>query len=179
MSDTTGDALALPDQTCVQTPAPASDRQPDGRFAPGHIKQGGRPRGSRNKAMLALQQRFDDEADALGGKLVELARDGNMAALKLCIERLWPRPRSSHAEVALPPIETRQDIAAAHDAVIDAAASGDIEAAHAKGLAELLRLKRVIMENDEEEKQWDEMVERRLRASAGMAGLPQGDGAQD
>ena len=38
----------------------------------------GRPRGSRNKATLALQCLFEDEAELIGRKAVELAKQGDI-----------------------------------------------------------------------------------------------------
>jgi len=50
----------------------------------------GRPRGSRNKASIRLQEMLEQSAEALFNKTVELAMDGNIAALRLCLEPLLP-----------------------------------------------------------------------------------------
>lgn len=54
---------------------------------------GGRPKAALNKATLASQTLPDGEAEALTRKVVELAKDGNLAALRHCLERLLPRGR--------------------------------------------------------------------------------------
>lgn len=54
---------------------------------------GGRPKGVLNKATLASQTLLDGEAEAMTRKVVELAKDGNLAALRLCLERLLPPGR--------------------------------------------------------------------------------------
>ena len=54
---------------------------------------GGRPKGALNKATLATQALLDGEAEALTRKAVELAKDGNPVALRLCLERLLPPGR--------------------------------------------------------------------------------------
>jgi hypothetical protein len=46
--------------------------------------------GSRNKATLALQELLDGEAEAIMRKLINLAKGGDMTAIRLCIERLIP-----------------------------------------------------------------------------------------
>ena len=55
----------------------------------------GRPKGALNKATLATQALLDGEAEALTRKVVELAKEGNLAALRLCLERLLPPPEGS------------------------------------------------------------------------------------
>lgn len=60
-----------------------------GKFAKGH-KSPGRPRGSKNKISLMLEKLFEDEAEDLVRKVIEMALKGDMTALKLCVERLVP-----------------------------------------------------------------------------------------
>jgi len=51
---------------------------------------GGRPKGALNEATLATQALLDGEAEVLTRKVVELAKEGNQVALRLCLERLLP-----------------------------------------------------------------------------------------
>lgn len=52
----------------------------------------GLAKGALNKATLASQTLLDGEAEALTRKAVELAKEGNPVALRLCLERLLPPP---------------------------------------------------------------------------------------
>jgi len=57
-----------------------------GQFKPGQSGcPGGRPKGALNKATLASQALLDGEAEALTRKVVELAKNGNRVALRLCL----------------------------------------------------------------------------------------------
>jgi hypothetical protein len=85
----------------------------------------GRPVGSRNAATEIAQALLDGEADALVRKCVELALEGNPAAMKLCVERLVPR-RGRSVRLAMPPIASAADIAPAMGAIASAAAEGAI-----------------------------------------------------
>src|SRR5579864_1929965 len=76
----------------------------------------GRPVGSRNAVTEMAQALLDGEADALVRRCVELALDGNPAAMKLCLERLVPR-RGRAVKLELPPIESAADIAPAMGAI--------------------------------------------------------------
>jgi hypothetical protein len=44
----------------------------------------GRPRGSRNKASICMQEMLEQKAEQLVGKVVAMAIAGNIAALRLC-----------------------------------------------------------------------------------------------
>jgi hypothetical protein len=50
----------------------------------------GKPKGARHKTTLAVQALLDGEAEALTRKCIELAKEGDTTALRLCMERLAP-----------------------------------------------------------------------------------------
>jgi hypothetical protein len=50
----------------------------------------GRPKGHRNKATMAIEELLDGEAEGLARKVIDKALEGDMAALRLCLERLLP-----------------------------------------------------------------------------------------
>ena len=50
----------------------------------------GRPRGSRNRATLLMEGLLADDAEAIGRKAIEMAKQGDMAAIRLCMDRLAP-----------------------------------------------------------------------------------------
>ena len=61
------------------------------KFKPGQSgNPSGRPKGALNKATLATQALLDGKAEALTRKAVELAKNGNLVALGLCLDRLLP-----------------------------------------------------------------------------------------
>ena len=85
----------------------------------------GRPAGSRNAATEMAQALLDGEADALVRKCVELALEGNPAAMKLCLERLVPR-RGRSVKLDLPPLDSAADIAPAIAAIARSVAEGGV-----------------------------------------------------
>ena len=85
---------------------------------------GGRPKGSLNKATLATQALLDGEAEALTRKVVELAKDGNPVALRLCLDRLLPPRKDRPINFTLPRIEGAQDLVKALGAILEAVAQG-------------------------------------------------------
>lgn len=73
-----------------------SGRDQAGRFAVGKSgNPAGRPRGSRNATTLAAVALLDGEAERLTRAAIELALAGDIAALRLCLERLIPVRREA------------------------------------------------------------------------------------
>jgi len=61
------------------------------KFQPGQSgNPTGRPKGARHKTTLAIESLLDGEAEALTRKVIEKAKEGDLAALKLCLDRLLP-----------------------------------------------------------------------------------------
>lgn len=115
-----------------------------GRDASGRFTEGnpGRPQGARHKATRAALALLDGEAEALTRKAVELALDGDGAALRLCLERIAPPRRDAPVTFDLPRMETARDAATAAGAVLEAVAEGELtptEGAHIMGLVETFR----------------------------------------
>lgn len=98
-------------------------RNTDGTFAAGNP---GKPRGSRHRATQAAQALLDGEAEALTRKSVEMALNGDAAALRLCLDRIAPQRREATVSFALPEITSAQDTAKAAGAVLTAVATGEI-----------------------------------------------------
>ena len=137
-------------------------RTPLGRFAKGRSgNPSGRRRGTRNRATELAESLLDDEAEALVRKVVELAKEGDLAALRMCLDRLVPPRRSRPVRVSLPDTSTARGVLEAHDAVLQAAADGTITPEEAATMASLLEGKRKAIETAdlaEELRQVKEMV---------------------
>jgi hypothetical protein len=98
----------------------------------------GRRPGARNKATLAAEALFDSEAEALSRKAVELALGGSEGALRLCLDRIIAPRRERPIQLAVPPIRSASDIAAAMGAIVKAAAQGAITADEAFKLSHMV-----------------------------------------
>jgi hypothetical protein len=108
-------------------------------FAPGQSgNPAGRPVGSRNKATLAIDALLDGEGEALTRKAIELAKDGDMQALKLCMDRIVPPRRDRPVSFTLPKIQGPADAATAMAAILQAAAEGELTPMEAGEIAKLL-----------------------------------------
>jgi hypothetical protein len=111
-----------------------------GQFAPGRSgNPSGRPKGSRNATTLAIEALFDGEAEALTRKVIELAKTGDMQALKLCMDRLAPPRRSSPVMFELPRLKSASDAVDASAAIVAAVASGELTPSEASELSTVMQ----------------------------------------
>ena len=99
---------------------------------------GGRPKGALNKATLATQALLDGEAEALTRKVVELAKNGNSVALRLCLERLLPPRKDRPINFNLPSIKGAADLLQALGAILEAVAQGEITPGEGQTLTAML-----------------------------------------
>jgi hypothetical protein len=100
----------------------------NGKFAKGNP---GRPKGSRHKYVLAVQDILDGEAETLGRKVVDLALAGDTAALRLCLERIVPPKKHLSVEFDLPAISDANGMVEAAKAVLQAVSEGKLAPADA------------------------------------------------
>jgi hypothetical protein len=100
-----------------------SGRRADGTFAPGNP---GRPVGTRHKATLAAMALLDGEAELLTRAAINKAKEGDTAALRLCLERLVPTRKDSPIQIELPKITTAAEALNASSLVVEAVSSGEI-----------------------------------------------------
>ena len=73
-------------------------RNTAGKFTSGNS---GRPKGSRNKATLAIESFLEGQAEALTQTAVSKALEGYSVALRLCVERIAPGPKDQPMSFAL------------------------------------------------------------------------------
>jgi Family of unknown function (DUF5681) len=98
----------------------------------------GKPKGVRNRATIAAEALLEGEARALTRKAIELGLAGDVAALRLCIERIMPPRKDRALRLALPRIEGAPDAAEAVNVIVAAVAGGEITIAEASAALELL-----------------------------------------
>jgi hypothetical protein len=98
----------------------------------------GRPRGARNKRTLLAESMFEADAGVIIGGLIELAKERDPTALRLCIERICPKVRDRPVGVDLPPMTTAADAVTAMSAIMQAIGDGDLGVTEAAELAKVV-----------------------------------------
>lgn len=113
------------------------ERAEDGKLLPGHsLKSPGRPRGpSASEQVRALIEPHRAEIIA---KAVELAKLGDAASIKLCLERLAPIPRPEDEKVVVPGLKDALTLKDKATAILAAVADGQISATAGSQLLRML-----------------------------------------
>ena len=120
-------------------PEPSNNgRQTNGKFAPGNRLSNGRKPGSRNRTTLAALNLLDGEAERLSRRAVELALAGDVAALKLCLDKVVPPRRDRPIEIEIERIESADDACKGLSDLIQLVAAGELAPSEADAVAALI-----------------------------------------
>jgi hypothetical protein len=132
-----------------------------GRFQKGMSgNKAGRPPGSRNRSTLFVESLLEGEAETLTRKLIERAKEGDMTAMRLCMERLMPVRKDRSVQINLPPSETMQQIFVNIGQVFAAIAQGDITPAEGESLTNVLLAQKEAIATTDLERRIEELERR-------------------
>jgi hypothetical protein len=126
MNDSDPAAGAVPGPR-ERTLAPPSERRPRGR-----------PKGSRNRATIAVEALLDGAAEALTRTLVDKALAGDGVALRFCVGRLLPARRDGPVAFDLPQIASAGDLVKAARALFAACAQGVVSPGEANEVMDVI-----------------------------------------
>jgi hypothetical protein len=98
----------------------------------------GRPRGARNRTTVLLENLLAEDAEAIARKAIELAKAGEIAALRMCLDRLVPVRKDEPVVFDLPALDTAADSVAAAARIVAAVADGDLTPSEAFDLAKVI-----------------------------------------
>ena len=130
-------------------------RQADGRFARGNPGGPGRPRACERAAALDLL------AAEAGADLIEVAlseaKKGNLRAVEMLLDRIWPVRRGRPVEVDAPPIRTIPDLVPAGTAVTGAVLSGELTPEEGSAAARVLVAHQKMIETVDLEQRLDKL----------------------
>lgn len=117
----------------------------------------GKPKGALNKTTLAVLDLMEGEADIVTRKCIDMAKGGDMVAMRLFLERIAPASKSRRIKIDLPPIVTAADCLTAQGIITAAMASGEISPDEADTMANVVELKRRAIETLEFERRLESL----------------------
>lgn len=142
--------------------AARKQRGPGRPFKPGVSgNPGGRPIGRRNTTTLAVEALLDGEAEAITRRAIEAALAGDMAAIRLVMDRVAPVRKSRPIQIDLPDVSDARGVAQAQATVVAAVAGGELSPDEGMALSGLLEARRKALETEE--------LEARIRRLEGQA----------
>jgi len=109
----------------------------------------GRPLGARNQRTLALEELMDGEIEAITRKAIEAAKAGDIAAIRLVMDRVLPPARSRPISIDLPVLTDAASVSSVQAEILKAVAIGDLRLDEAESLSGLLEACRKSLETVE------------------------------
>lgn len=94
-----------------------------GKFRAGNP---GKPQGTRHKATRAAEALLEGEAEALTRKAIEAALEGDIAALRICLDRIVPIRKSRPIQFDIGALENAADLSAAARKLLEVGAPGRV-----------------------------------------------------
>jgi Family of unknown function (DUF5681) len=123
----------------------------------------GRPAGTRNRTTLAVEALLDGEAEKLSRKAVVLALKGNVACLRLCLDRILPPRRDRPVHLKIPTLKATTDASQAMAAITSAVAEGELTPTQAADLSRVIEITVKAIEATEIERRIQVLEERAAR----------------
>jgi len=117
----------------------------------------GRPRGARNKSRQALELLMAGEAEDITRRCIDCAKEGDMVALRLCMDRIYPVRKGSPVQFTLPAIKSLGDISNAICTLLKAVSGGELSPEEGQSVAALLEVRRKSLESEDIEKRLSEL----------------------
>ena len=114
-------------------------RNTDGKFSDGNA---GRPKGSRNKATIAIEILLEGQSEALTQTAISKALEGDSIALRLCMDRIAPPMKDKPVSFFLPQMQNAIGASQAAGSVLNAVSDGNltpIEGTRVMGLIDSYR----------------------------------------
>jgi hypothetical protein len=111
----------------------------------------GKKPGTRHRATIAIEQLLDGEGEALTRKAIELAKDGDLVAIKLCLDRILPPRKSRAVNIDLPAVDTCAGVEQAQAVIVRVVAEGEITPDEGSTLSSILEARRKSIETNEHE----------------------------
>lgn len=128
-------------------PANSGGKQRGGKFKPGQSgNPAGKAPGTRHKITRDIEELLGGEHEALTRKAIEKALEGDMTAMRLCLDRIAPPRKDASISFALPPITSAADTVSASSALLTAVAEGDVTPDEAGRVMALLTAHKALVE---------------------------------
>jgi hypothetical protein len=127
--------------------------EPRGKpFEVGNTFGRGRPRGSRNKTTLRMQEILAESGEPMMHKAIELGLGGDKELLRFCLERLVPVIKDSPVEVEIGRVSTHEEAGKVREQVLESMGSGELTPAEAKACMEVIDTRTRSIEAERDEK---------------------------
>ncbi|ADI39322.1 conserved hypothetical protein (plasmid) [Waddlia chondrophila WSU 86-1044] len=120
-------------------PENAGKKQGNTRFRKGQSGNPcGKAKGTKNKATLAAEVLLEGELEGICRSLIAQAREGNIQAIKLVLDRVLPPKRNPTVSIELPQLKSSSDALEAITSITQAVGNGEISPAEGETLSRIV-----------------------------------------
>ena len=119
----------------------------------------GKKPGTRHKATQLAETLLDGQTEKLVNKCVEMAIDGDSAAMRICMDRLIPPRKSRPITIQLPDTKTAVGVADAQSKVVKTVAEGELAIEDGQALSSILEARRKALETQDHEERLKKLEE--------------------
>jgi hypothetical protein len=112
----------------------------------------GKPPGTRNKATQVVLALMETGAEEITKAIIDAARNGDMAAARLVLDRLAPPARERPISLDLPDTSTIAGVNQAQQTILEAVGAGELLPSEGTTLATILESRRKAIETEELER---------------------------
>lgn len=98
----------------------------------------GKPKGTRHKVTQLAEKLMQDDAENIVNAVLKAARNGDMTAARLVLDRIAPARRDNPVRFELPEIGTAAEAAKAMGALVAAVAAGELTPSEAEQVAKIV-----------------------------------------
>lgn len=128
-----------------------SKRIPPAAWKPGESgNPRGKPKGAINKTTRLALELFEDGIKDIAEVVIKQARDGDLTAARLVLDKLVPNAKERTVELpSMPGLETAAGVAEAQAAILQAVAAGNLTPGEASTLSGIIENRRKAIETHE------------------------------
>src|SRR5471032_1884779 len=111
----------------TKSPPEKTGRKQDGRFQRGVSgNPTGKPSGARHKTTIIAEKLMQADAAEVIRTVIQKAKDGDMVAARIVVDRICPIRRGAPVSIELPSIKTAEGVADAMNALLSEMADGNV-----------------------------------------------------
>ena len=122
----------------------------------------GKLKGTRNQATMLAERLLDGEAEAMVRTVIEKAKEGDMIALRLCLDRIVPPRRDRPVHCTIPELNSAEDASKAMAAIAAAVSRGELTPTEAAELSRTIETFVRALETTEIERRLKVLEERQF-----------------
>lgn len=100
----------------------------------------GKPRGAKHKASLMAEMLFESEIEEVCHRVIEQAKEGNMQAARIILDRLLPPKKDRSIYFNLPSFQNEADVLQASKLICEAVKNGELTPIEGESLSKMIEI---------------------------------------